>query len=77
MCPPGMGANTANTDLLAGIPGIDLSSLGLPNAGLQGMGLSGTDATNLMAGLPTNPSLGVTAGGAAPGQQDLLTQTLH
>jgi len=62
----GMGANGPN-DLLAGIPGIDLSSLGLPNAGLTGMGLSATDATNLMAGLPSNPSLGGTAG-AANGQ---------
>ena len=55
MSAAGMGAN-GSADLLAGMPGIDLSSLGLPNAGLQGMGLPGADA-NLMAGLTGNPGL--------------------
>ena len=60
-----MGTGGANADLLAGI---DLSSLGLTAGGLQGMGLSSTDTTNLMAGLPSNPSLTGAAGGAGMGQ---------
>lgn len=57
-----------NTDLLAGLnmSGFDLASLGLPAAGLQGMGMD-------FSAMPQGPGMGATAGAAA-GQQDLMAQ---